>query len=61
MRLFSHFKLPLFLAAAGVTVDDFLAELYIPIPGLAKIKPWIPSLNVGGIGDPETKALQVCR
>lgn len=41
-------------------MDDFTAELDVPIPGLDKIKPWIPSLNVGGIGNTEIKALQVC-
>ena len=43
-----------------MTVDDFTAELDVPIPGLEKIKPWIPSLNVGAIGDEQILALQVC-
>lgn len=51
--------LSLYAAAAGVTVDDFVAELDIPIPGLDKIQPWIPKLNVGGDSSGENTALQV--
>ena len=48
------------LAAAGLTVGDFIAELDVPIPGLESAKPWIPKLNVGGDNDGNiTTALQV--
>ena len=47
------------VAAAGVTVGDFVAELDIPIPGLDKVQPWIPKLNVGGDSGGENTALQV--
>jgi hypothetical protein len=35
-------------AAAGLTADDFVAELDVPIPNLSSVKPWIPKLIVGG-------------
>ena len=47
------------VAAAGVTVGDFVAELDIPIPGLDEVQPWIPKLNVGGDSSGENTALQV--
>lgn len=48
-----------YLAAAGVTVDDFRAELDIPIPGIEAVQPWIPKLNVGGDSEGHNVALQV--
>lgn len=53
------FTLSSFLAAAGVTVDTFKAELDIPIPGLDKVQPWIPKLNVGGDSVEHNIALEV--
>ena len=49
-----------FLAAAGITVGDFIAELDAPISGFESVKPWLPKLNVGGDSDGNTTtALQV--
>ena len=45
-------------AAAAVTVDDFVAELDVPIPSLSSVQAWLPKLNVGGDIDGETRALQ---
>ena len=47
------------IAAAEVTVDDFSAELDMPIPGFDVVKPWMPKLNIGGDSTEETTALQV--
>lgn len=30
----------------------------VPIPGLGVVKPWLPALNIGGIGNTTTKAIQ---
>jgi hypothetical protein len=46
------------LAAAEVKVDDFSAELDLPIPGFDIVKPWMPKLNVGGDASGETTALE---
>ena len=42
-----------------MTVDDFSAELDVPIPGFESIKAWMPKLNVGGDSSGPTMALQV--
>ena len=47
------------IAAAEVTVDDFSAELDLPIPGFDVVKPWMPKLNIGGDSTEQTTALQV--
>lgn len=49
----------MFKAAASLTVDDFAAELDLPVPGFDVVKPWIPKLNVGGDSSTQTTALQV--
>ena len=55
----SYSNIFLKLAAAEVTVDDFSAELDMPIPGFDVVKPWMPKLNIGGDSTEETTALQV--
>jgi hypothetical protein len=45
-------------AAAEVKVDDFSAELDLPIPGFNDVKPWMPKLNVGGDASGLTTALE---
>ena len=42
-----------------MTVDDFSAELDVPIPGFESVKAWMPKLNVGGDNDEQILALQV--
>ena len=55
----SYYNIFLKLAAAEVTVDDFSAELDMPIPGFDVVQPWMPKLNVGGDITNKTIALQV--
>lgn len=55
----SYSNIFLKLAAAEVTVDDFSAELDMPIPGFDLVQPWMPKLNVGGDSTNKTIALQV--
>ena len=45
-------------AAGGITADDMIAEMDIPIPGLESVAPWIPKLNIGGDSENQTTALQ---
>ena len=45
-------------AAASVIVDDFSAELDLPIPGFDDVRPWIPKVNIGGDTEEQTTALQ---
>ena len=41
-------------------VDNFFAEIDLPVPGFESVKSWIPRLNVGGDSDGNTTtALQV--
>lgn len=49
----------LLLAAAGVIVDDFLAEIDIAEPSFDWLASWLPKLNVGGDSAGTTKALEV--
>jgi hypothetical protein len=46
-------------AAAALDVDYATVELDVPISGFDKVKPWIPSLDVGVKGDPARQAVQV--
>ncbi len=46
-------------AAAAVDVDYATVELDMPIPGFDKVKPWIPSLDVGVKNDATKQAVQV--
>ena len=55
----SYSNILLKLAAAEVTVDDFSAELDMPIPGFDVVQRWMPKLNVGGDSTNKTIALQV--
>ena len=60
MHMYTYHLIFFSLAAAGMTVGDFIAELDTPIPALESAKPWVPKLNVGGDSDGNiTTALQV--